>query len=229
MHLMFSLHLLWDRHPLHLCTRWTYEAKLLFRQGHSFYQDMFQIVTIFFHSSFTSQVCTPSSNHIMSELNDTKSVMSMYLLGKSLKECLSRTTKSPSVLWKGMFYLGMCFCQCIIHFLLLVCTKEELAPPSNMLSLVWWCIILSRCNGFYQGPIWVSWEKWKKIKMLVRVGILLYVIISGEGLPLKTLLCHPSSSFVTLINAVAVGHYTLELGLCSLVCKVLCSALLPEP
>jgi hypothetical protein len=35
-------------------------------------------------------------------------------------------------------------------------------------------------------------------------------------------LCHPSSSFVTLINAVAVGHYTLELGLRSLVCKVLC-------
>jgi len=54
--------------------------------------------------------------------------------------------------------------------------------------------------------------KMKKIKMLVRVGILLYVMISGEGLPLKTLLCHPSSSFVTLIKAVAVGHYTLELG-----------------
>jgi hypothetical protein len=31
----------------------------------------------------------------------------------------------------------------------------------------------------------------KKFKMLVRVGILLYRIISGEGLPLKTLLCHP--------------------------------------
>jgi hypothetical protein len=59
--------------------------------------------------------------------------------------------------------------------------------------------------------------KMKKIKMLVRGGILLYVVISREGLPLKTLLCHPSSSFVTLINAVAVGHYTLELGLCSLV------------
>jgi hypothetical protein len=126
-----------------------------------------------------------------------------------------------------MFYLGMCFRRCMVHFLLLVCTMEGLAPPNNMLSLVWWHIILSRCNGFYQGPIWVSWEKWKKIKMLVRVGILLYVIISGEGrLPLKTLLCHPSSSFVTLINAVAVGHYTLELGLRSLVCRVSYPALL---
>ncbi len=127
-----------------------------------------------------------------------------------------------------MFCLGTCFHQCIVHFLLLVCTTAGFAPPSNMLSLVWWCIILSRCNRFYQGPFWVSWEKWKKIKMLVRVGILLYVIISGEGLPLKTLLCHhPSSSFVTLFNAMAVVHYTLELGLRSLVCKVSCSALLP--
>jgi hypothetical protein len=79
-------------------------------------------------------------------------------------------------------------------------------------------------SGTYLGIM----GKMKKIKMLVRVvGILLYVMISGEGLPLKTLLCHPSSSFVTLINAVAVGHYTLELGLSSLVCKVLCPSLLP--
>jgi hypothetical protein len=37
------------------------------------------------------------------------------------------------------------------------------------------------------------------------------------------LLCHIDQC------QVAVGHYTLELGLRSLVCKVLCSALLPEP
>lgn len=191
---------------------------------------MFQIVTIFFHGWFTSEVCTPSLNHIMSELNHTKSVMSMYLLGKSLKECLSRTTKNPWVLWKGMFYLGMCFCQCIIHFILLVCTTEGLAPPSNMLSLVWWCIILSRCNGFYQRPIWVSWEKWKKIKMLVRVGIFALCNNLRRGpsfentlVPPFFLLCHIDQC------QVAVGHYTLELGLRSLVCKVLCSALLPEP
>jgi hypothetical protein len=36
-------------------------------------------------------------------------------------------------------------------------------------------------SGTYLGIM----GKMKKIKMLVRVGILLYVMISGEGLPLK--------------------------------------------